>query len=110
MEVDPVRIGELGGQMRTTGDAVALLAPLDRGIDAEAGAAGCALAANLKDAATALNKVITYHAGEYGTYADLCARAAEAYENADAEAAAGFERGVPSAAGAPGTAPSEPGG
>ncbi|MDS1113645.1 type VII secretion target [Gordonia westfalica] len=109
MEVDPARVRELGGKMRATAGTVRALAPLDGGVNAEIGAGGNELVANLRNAAMALNKVVTHHANTYVSYADLCMRAAESYENADHEGAAGIG-GVGPGPGTTVVVPAKPGG
>ncbi|MDF6100529.1 type VII secretion target [Gordonia hongkongensis] len=91
MKVVPARVRELGEKMRAVDGTVRRLAPLDGGVDASSGAGGNELAANLRDAARALDKVVDHHADRYLGYADLCMRAAESYENSDRHGAAGIE-------------------
>ena len=90
MDVDPDRVRELALSTGKHATAIGAQRPLSDGNDAAAGAKGCEIAANVRDAARSLDTVLGYHVTRLNHFADLARRAADNYEVTDEQNRRGF--------------------
>ncbi|MFC8045876.1 hypothetical protein [Nocardia sp. NPDC057353] len=93
--LDPGRARELADSVRRIGDSIRELNPLADGVEAEPTLQSAEIGRVVDATATALEKVITYHADRLLEFSDLTNRAVDNFLQQEAAGAAGIDGTVP---------------